>query len=96
MTMKKTDLYKNLGKQIERQAKASGRPERFGNGAGEVGKRDKKAPAASKSVPITCRLPAELVSRLRVHAQAVEGGVSAVVESAVIQWLDAALMNENN
>lgn len=88
MTMKKTDLYKNLGKQIERQNKAALRPDRFGNGAAEVGQRDKKAVAQPKAVPITCRLPAELVTRLRAHAQTTDGGVSAVVEAALTRWLD--------
>ncbi len=87
MTMKKTDLYKNLGKQIERQNKTANRPDRFGDGAAEIGKREKKT-VAPKSVPLTCRLSADLVTRLRAHAQTVDGGVSTVVEMAVARWLD--------
>jgi len=88
MTMKKTDLYKNLGKQIERQNKAANRPDRFGQGAAEVGQREKKETPTSKRVTVTCRLPAELANRLRAEGQQVDGGVSAIIESALQQWLE--------
>jgi len=89
MTMKKTDLYKNLGKQIERQAKSAGRPDRFGAGAAKLDKREKALATPSKLVPVTCRLPADLAARLRAHALDAEGGVSAIVEAALVRWLDA-------
>ncbi len=88
MTMKKTDLYKNLAKQIDRQQKAAGTPQRFGAGAAAVaGKREKSAAAGGKLVPITCRLPAEMVTRLRERALETDGGLSAVVAQALAQWL---------
>ncbi|QID18600.1 hypothetical protein G3580_13785 [Nitrogeniibacter mangrovi] len=90
MTMKKTDLYKNLAKQIERQQKGTTTPERFGTGAKGVGKRDKKAGTTPRLVPLTCRLPAELVTQLRAHAMDTDGGVSAVVAMALEQWLGRA------
>lgn len=88
MTMKKTDLYKNLAKQIDRQQKAAGTPQRFGAGASAVAvKRDKHADAAAKLVPITCRLPAELVATLRERAADTPGGMSAVLSAAIEHWL---------
>jgi len=90
MTMKKTDLYKNLAKQIDRQQKAAATPQRFGAGASAVAvKRDKRSDANAKLVPITCRLPAELVNRLREIAATTEGGMSAVVGQALEHHLSA-------
>jgi hypothetical protein len=91
MTMKKTDLYKNLAKQIDRRQKAALTPSRFGAGAQEAtgGKRD-KAEAPAKPVTISCRLPADLVARLRERAMDTEGGISAVVAAAVAAWLAEA------
>ena len=89
MTMKKTDLYKNLGKQIDRQQKAAARPDRFGAGAAQAGQRARKPETAARLVPLTCRLPAELVNNLRERALTVDGGVSALVAQAVDAWLAA-------
>jgi len=91
MTMKKTDLYKNLAKQIDRKQKAAATPQRFGAGAAAVpAKRDKHADATAKLVPVTCRLPAELVATMRERAATTPGGMSTLVAAAVEQWLSAA------
>jgi len=85
MSLKKTDLAKNLAKKIDNRMKGAGVPHRFAKGAGEAaGKPDKPAQgAAVKLVPITCRLPAELVARLRERAVAHEGGINALMAQAL-------------
>jgi len=84
MSLKKTDLVKNLAKKLDGRMKAAGVPRRFAQGAAEVaGKRDKQEAAAAKLVPITCRLPAELVTRLRERAAGHEGGINALMAQAL-------------
>ena len=88
MSLKKTDLVKNLAKKLDGQMKAAGVPRRFAQGAAEVAagvanKRDKQEAAAAKLVPITCRLPAELVTRLRERAAGHEGGINALMAQAL-------------
>jgi hypothetical protein len=94
MSMKKTDLEKRLAKKLDGRLKSGIAPQRFGKGAAAVGK-DKAAEAARpglpkpgpKLVPVSCRLPAELVARLRERALLMDGGMSAAVTQAVEQWL---------
>ncbi len=89
MSLKKTDLVKNLAKKLDGRMKAAGVPRRFAQGAADVAadladKRDKRAQeAAVKLVPITCRLPAELVARLRERAAGHEGGINALMAQAL-------------
>ena len=84
MSLKKTDLVKNLAKKLDGRMKAAGVPRRFAQGAAEVaGKRDKQEASAAKLVPITCRLPAELVTRLRERAAGHEGGINALMAQAL-------------
>jgi len=84
MSLKKTDLVKNLAKKLDGRMKAKGVPRRFAQGAAEVAdKRDKQEAAAVKLVPITCRLPAELVARLRERAASHEGGINALMAQAL-------------
>ena len=92
MSLKKTDLVKNLAKKLDGRMKAKGVPRRFAQGAAEVAaggaaraadKRDKHEAAAVKLVPITCRLPAELVARLRERAVGHEGGINALMAQAL-------------
>ena len=88
MSLKKTDLVKNLAKKLDGRMKAAGVPRRFAQGAAEVAagvaeKRDKHEAAAVKLVPITCRLPAELVARLRERAVGHEGGINALMAQAL-------------
>jgi hypothetical protein len=85
MSLKKTDLVKNLAKKLDGRMKSAGVPHRYAQGAADVaGKGDKRAQeAAVKLVPITCRLPAELVARLRERAASHEGGINALMAQAL-------------
>lgn len=92
MSMKKTDLEKHLAKKLDGRMKASPIPQRFGKASATavVPSPDKARPAAPKLVPVACRLPAEMVTRLRERAVGFDGGLSALMAQAVAQWLAAA------
>ena len=92
MSMKKTDLEKNLAKKLDGRMKANAVPQRFAQGSAKLKEKaeQKSKPAVAKLVPVSCRLPAALVSRLRERAIGQEGGISALVAQAVEQWLGVA------
>jgi hypothetical protein len=81
MSMKKTDLAKNLALKISGQMKGAGVPGRFAQGAADVVDRreQRKRDAAAGLVPFACKLPAELVKLLNERAAGHEGGVNALV-----------------
>jgi hypothetical protein len=90
MSMKKTDMDKNMAKKVGGQLSSAGTPQRFGSGSYlAAAKREKPASAAIKTVPISIRLSAELAANLRERAVGQQGGISAVVAMAVEQWLQA-------
>ena len=97
MSMKKTDLVKHLAKKLDGRMKGAGVPERFAQGSANAGaKRAErtgggggatKADAATpRLVAVTCRLPADLVSRLRKRAVDREGGIHALLAEALQAW----------
>ena len=92
MSMKKTDLEKHLAKKLDGRMKSSAVPQRFGKAsAAAAGPSDRKAgKVVAKLVPLACRLPAELVARLRERAVGFDGGMSALMAQAVQRWLDAS------
>lgn len=85
MSMKKTDLVKNLAKKLDGRMKSAGVPGRFGQGASEViDKREqRRLDAQAGLVPFACKLPSELVKRLNDKAAGHEGGVNALVAQAL-------------
>jgi hypothetical protein len=89
MSMKKTDLVKQLAKKLDGRMKTAGVPGRFAQGAAEVVDRreQRKRDAAAGLVPFACKLPAELLKRLHERAAAHEGGVNALVADALRQAL---------
>jgi hypothetical protein len=91
MSMKKTDLVKNLAKKLDGRMKAAGVPGRFAQGASDaVDKREqRRRDAAAGLVPFACKLPADLVKRLNERAQAHEGGANAIVALALEKALSA-------
>jgi hypothetical protein len=92
MSMKKTDLEKHLAKKLDGRMKAQPIPQRFGKASAAVAEPSavKARPTAPKLVPVACRLPADMVNRLRERAVGFEGGLSALMAQAVAQWLAAA------
>ncbi|MDO9314880.1 MAG: hypothetical protein Q7T97_10090 [Burkholderiaceae bacterium] len=86
MSMKKTDLVKNLAKKIDGQMKSAGVPGRFGQGsAAAVDKREqRRLDAEAGLVPFACKLPTVLVKQLQDRAAGHEGGLNALV-AALLQ-----------
>ena len=67
MTMKSTDLQKNLGLKINAKMGAAGTPGRFGAAAGKASdkREQRQQERALGLVPFACKLPAELVKDLQ-------------------------------
>ena len=90
MSMKKTDLAKNLALKISGQMKSAGVPGRFAQGAAAVVDRreQRKRDTAAGLVPFACKLPAELVKQLNERAAGVEGGVNALVAQLLAEAMN--------
>ena len=90
MSLKKTDLVKNLAKKLDGRMKSAGVPERFAGGATQaVDKREqRRRDAAAGLVPFACKLPADLVRRLHERALSHEGGFNAFVAQALERALE--------
>ena len=89
MSMKKTDIIKNLAARIDGQMKSAGVPGRFGQGAAQmVDKREqRRIDSAAGLVPFACKLPADLAKQLNDLADKHEGGINAVVAEALTRAL---------
>jgi hypothetical protein len=81
MSLKKTDLAKNLALKINGRMKATGVPGRFAQGAAEaVDRREqRKRDAAAGLVPFACKLPSDLAHQIQERAASHEGGVNALM-----------------
>lgn len=92
MSMKKTDLVKQLAKKLDGRMKTTGVPGRFGSGAAEVVDRreQRRRDTAAGLVPFACKLPAALVKRLTERVAEHEGGLNAWVAEAIESSLDKA------
>ncbi len=89
MSMKKTDLVKNLAKKIDGQMKGVAVPGRFGQAAGAaLDKREqRRIDAQAGLLPFACKLPADLVRQLHDRAVGHEGGLNALVAQLLAQSL---------
>ncbi len=89
MSMKKTDLVKNLAKKIDGQMKGVAVPGRFGQAAGAaVDKREqRRRDAQAGLLPFACKLPADLVRQLHDRAVGHEGGLNALLAQLLGQSL---------
>jgi len=89
MSMKKTDLVKNLAKKLDGRMKSTGTPDRFGTAAAEAAdKRERRRlDSAAGLVPFACKLPSDLVKKLGERAASHEGGVNALVAEALTKAL---------
>ena len=89
MSMKKTDLAKNMVARIDGKMRGAGAPDRFAQGAAAAtDKRERRrVDAAAGLVPFACKLPAELAARVNERGAAHPGGVNALLA----QWLGDAL-----
>ena len=89
MSMKKSDLDKQLGKKVGGQMKVAGAAGRFGQGAGDVVDRreQRRLDAAAGLVPFACKLPGDLVRSLHDRAAAHDGGLNGLVAELVAKGL---------
>lgn len=91
MSLKKTDMVKNLAKKLDGKMKTAGIPQRFAQGSAQAAAKrsSEQAPVAVKLVPVACRLPADLLAQVRERAVGRDGGINAIVAEALAQWLKA-------
>ena len=89
MSMKKTDLVRQLESKIEGQRARSATPGRFGGGgvAPLDRKEQRKLDAAAGLVPFACKLPATLTEQLRTRAATHDGGINALVADLLTRAL---------
>lgn len=92
MSMKKTDLEKHLAKKLDGRMKSRAVPPRFAQGSvtAKPVAEPVARPATAKLVPVSLRLPAELVQRLRERAVGHAGGISALAADALARGLEAS------
>lgn len=81
MTLKRTDLARQLALKIEGQRKGAPVPGRFAQDADALPDRrtQRKLDAAAGLVPFACKLPAPLAAQLRERAAGHEGGLNGLV-----------------
>ncbi|NUZ07173.1 hypothetical protein [Piscinibacter koreensis] len=90
MSLKKTDLAKNLGLKIGGQMKAAGIPDRFaaGSGAAIDRREQRRLDAAAGLVPFACKLPGNLVKALHERAAGHDGGLNALTAELLQRGLE--------
>ena len=91
MSMKKTDLVRQLESKIEGQRARSATPGRFGGGTAAPldRKEQRKLDAAAGLVPFACKLPATLTEQLRSRADAHGGGINGLMTELITAALKA-------
>ena len=91
MSMKKTDLVRQLESKIEGQRARSATPGRFGGGTAAPldRKEQRKLDAAAGLVPFACKLPATLTEQLRARAVTHDGGINGLVAELLTAGLKA-------
>ena len=89
MSMKKSDLDKNLGLKIGGRMKAAAIPSRFAQDAAAPTDRreQRRRDAAAGLVPFACKLPGDLVRSLHERAAAHEGGLNALTAELLAKGL---------
>lgn len=87
MSLKKTDLARQLALKIEGQRKSAAVPGRFADAAVPDRKTQRKIDAAAGLVAFACKLPAPLAAQLRERATTHPGGLNALVAELLQQGL---------
>jgi hypothetical protein len=92
MTLKKTDLARQMQLKIDGQMKGAPVPGRFGQPAGAVPdrKEQRKLDAAAGLVPFACKLPSALNQQLRERAAEHPGGMNGLVAELLTRSLGNA------
>ncbi len=89
MSMKKTDLVRQLESKLEGQRQRTAVPGRFAQEAHAPldRKEQRRIDAAAGLVPFACKLPATLTQQLRDRAAGHEGGINALVAELLLRGL---------
>lgn len=89
MSMKKTDLAKNMALKLSGKMKSAAIPGRFAQDAAAVPDRreQRRRDAAAGLVPFACKLPATLVADLQARGAQHEGGLNALMAELLVQAL---------
>ena len=91
MSMKKTDLVRQLESKLEGQRQRAATPGRFGADAGAPldRKEQRRIDSAAGLVPFACKLPATLTEQLRSRADAHAGGINGLMTELITAALKA-------
>jgi hypothetical protein len=90
MTLKKTDLARQLELKIEGQRKNTGPSSRFGQASTQMAERkqQRRLDSAAGLVPFACKLPSSLTAQLReraaAHADGMNGLVAELLQKALV------------
>jgi len=81
MSMKKSDLDKQLGQKIGGRMKATAIPTRFAQGAADAPDRreQRRRDAEAGLVAFACKLPMPIVERLRERSTGHPGGINGLL-----------------
>ena len=81
MSMKKSDLDKQLGQKIGGRMKAAAIPTRFAQGAADTPDRreQRRLDAEAGLVAFACKLPMPIVERLRERSTGHPGGINGLL-----------------
>ncbi len=80
MTLKKTDLYKNLAHKVDQERRRELTPDRFAQGAALDRKEQRKLDQAKGLIPFACKLDKHLVEQLREQAVSRQIDINEVVD----------------
>ena len=89
MSMKKTDLVRQLESKLEGQRQRAATPGRFGADAGAPldRKEQRRIDSAAGLVPFACKLPATLTAQLSERAASHAGGINGLVAELLTRGL---------
>ena len=89
MSMKKTDLVRQLESKLEGQRQRTATPGRFGQDAAAPRdrKEQRRIDSAAGLVPFACKLPSTLTAQLSERAAAHEGGINGLVAELLTRGL---------
>jgi hypothetical protein len=79
MSMKKTDLVRQLESKLEGQRQRAAVPGRFAQELPVDRKQQRRIDAAAGLVPFACKLPATLTAQLSERAASHAGGINGLV-----------------
>jgi hypothetical protein len=92
MSMKKTDLEKNKMLKSMNALKGTAIPDRFGKASAVLDRKEqRKLDQAAGLIPFACKLPGDLVAKLRAEAEKKDISVNELLETMLSEVLNKAL-----